>query len=437
MNYFWMESGKNLVKMGRLHKLTLPIILLSLFFICSSFTNDVAKHDSLNNNTLINLNRGLQAFGFRTQRQWDELADHQLLHYTPDTFSPGLWNKIPYLIYPYWQGDQYKNYFCDNIGRIGYLGYIIDPFTGNPALTYSWTVSNIADFNKNHFNSSSKIDLILYCGDKNETDIFLSSGSARDICIKQLIKLTDKRDSFPSNDTIIPKLCNADGINVFFPEFSFEKKREFGLLIKDLFWKYRHGNDSKKLVITFPLCDTINYPYIEGLNKYIDEVYFANYDYTGMNMDTAATSRLWKKFDDENYNISIIQEMFNEIRIAKFYNPFDNSNDDSSDPERGWLTYLMAIGAIILLFLIVTILFFVWGKVNQLIVENFTIVFLLGALLFTEMIFLFLFMVEKMNFDTWLINLNNPGSKYFLALPLLLILLFPVIKILQGRKHLP
>lgn len=432
MNCFWMESGKNSVKTGRLYKIALPLALIATLFLCTSFSDDTASRDSANINSLVNLNRGLQAFGFRTQEQWNQISHQQILPYYAEPFSPGLTSKIRYMIFPYWQGDLYKDYFFDNINRIGYLGYMIDPYTGKAALTYSWTVNNVTETAKLF---DTAVDLVVYCNGKNETDNFLTSEKSRAVCIQQVLKYANKRDSFPSTDPEVPTLYNADGINVFFPDFSFEKKREFGLFIKDLFWFYRYGKESKKLIVTFPLRDTVYYNFLDGLNKYIDEVYFADYDFRGVNKDTVATSLYWKNYIDGNNEMNILEEMINEIRLAKFYNPLELTGVPVF--ESNWLNYLIAIVGIIFLILITIILSIFWGRFNQLITENITIVFLVGALLITEVIFLFLFMVEEMNFDTWLINTDNPGSKYFLMIPLILILVFPVIRLLQGRRHLP
>ncbi|HNW51210.1 MAG TPA: hypothetical protein PKH79_09015 [Prolixibacteraceae bacterium] len=420
--------------MVKLPKLVLPVILAGLFLLCTSL-DDLNDKGGANINSLINLNKGMQAFGFRTQEQWRTLSKQWIQPYYPQPFTPGLYGYYPYMIYPYWQGDLYKEYHFDHIKRLGYLGYMLDPNTGRPALTYSWTVNNITETAKMF---DIPVDLVLYCTGKYETDVFLSSQSARDTCIKQIISyVTERRSRFKSVDPYVDSLFNADGINIFFPDFSFEKRREFGLFINDLFWKYRYGNNSRKLILTFPLRDAINYQYIEGLKKYVDEVYFADYDYRGIIRDTTQTLYYWRNFQKQDDSLSLLKGMINEIRLAQLYNPLKTKEQDNSSIEEEWMKYLFAIGAIFLIFLIATLLTLFWARFNQFVTENRSIVFLVGALLLIEAFFLFIFMVEKMNYDTWLINTDNPGAKLFLSIPLLLIVVFPVIKLLQGQKHLP
>ena len=388
--------------------------------------------DSVNSNSLINLNKGLQSLGFRTQEQWTKISKDIFTPYYTKPFKPGCDSPVRYMIYPYWQGTLFTNYCFENIERIGYFGYLVDPWRGTPNLTYSYTVNDVIERAKLY---NTRVDLVVYCSGKNETDIFLNSEKARAECIVQSIRFVNERKKFPSVDTSEDSLYNADGINIFFPDFSFEKKREFGLFIKDIFWLFRYNNPSKKLIVTFPERDTVQYIYLEGLKKYIDEIYFADYDYRGMIRDTAVTFAYARNYDDGKNNLNVFQEMISEIRLARFYNPLQE--DFIAEHEGHWITYLLAIVLIFFVILVSALFNLFWSKFNQFINDNKSIVFLVVALLLTEVIFLFIFMVEEMNFDVWLINTSNPGSYYFLLLPLILIFLFPLIKIIQKQRELP
>jgi hypothetical protein len=437
MNCFWKESEKNSVKMGKLYKLLTPLFLVGFFFLCTSSVNyDLTNTFHANSNSLINLNRGLQAFGFRTQKQWNEITQQQIRPFYTDTISPGRECCVNYMIHPYWMGDQYDGYIFTRIKRIGYLGYMIDPSSGDAALTYSWTVNNILE-TKKHFKTA--FDLVLFCSGKDETDQFLSSEKARTRCINKVMMYAFKRDSFPSNDKDVKTLYIADGINVFFPDFSFEKKREFGLFIKDLCWAYWNSKEVKKLdtaelILTFPMRDTIYRNYIDGLYKYVDEVYYADYDYRGMLKDTSSTMEYLRNYINGKNELNLVQKLVSEMRVAYIYNPFKKN---SAKYGEDWEPYLIAICLILFLILATFITSLFWGRFNQIVTENRSIVFLVGALMLTEVLFLFIFMIEKMNYDIWLINTNNQWSNYFLSMPLILILVFPIIRLLQGQRQLP
>ena len=391
--------------------------------------DSVPTIDDVNSNSLINIDRGMQAFGFRSEKEWDQIASKFIWPYYPEGDIPGKKGNIDYMIYPYWQGQSYldKKYHFENIRRIGYLGYMINPDNGDPNLTYSWTLPNIAEKVKK---DSTKIDLVLYCQGVNETNLFLNSEVARSKCISNAILLSKYRSVYSKG-----KLGNADGINVFFPYFNFQEKRNFGLFIKKLYMNYSYQNDSVKLIITFPMRDTVQYEYLKSMYMYIDELYFADYDYRGIMRDSALTAYYHDLYLGHKNELNIFQEMIAEIMLAEFKNPFNYTTLEEVLGD--WSTYFLAICAMLSVIFIGVILYLFWGKFNQLVNENLSIFILIVALIITEAILLFLFMVELMNYTVLLINVDNPGSYFLLLLPVILIVIFPLTKVIQNQRELP
>jgi hypothetical protein len=371
------------------------------------------------------MNEKLQCFGFLTQSQWNS---DSLKPFLPLNINANSLNETIYLIYPYWQGNNFENYKFDNIQRLGYFAYIINPEDGYPNLTYSWTVTNLVNTAKQH---DTKVDLVLFCGSVDETNKFLNSENARDSCISCIVKLTNNRSKLSSNQGLL----NADGINVFFPYFDFKLKREFGLFIKNLYWKYRHDDESKKIIVTFPVSDTTQFNYLLGIEKYIDELHFANYDYRGYNPNESLTEKWNASYKSDETDLGFFEQIMAEMLIAEFVNPFKKS--EGSEDENKWEFYFLAICAIVFIILSVISLAYFWCKFNQLVVDHLVLSVLLLILLLLEIVFLFFFMVEEMNFDIWLINTNNTNSNFFLLVPIVLIFLFPLIKILQSKRDLP
>lgn len=429
MNCFWKESEKNLGKKENTFRL--GFLVFSLLLNIQIYAQTVDKPIA-NLNSLLNLNSGMQAFGFRTQNQWDEINTWYLQPYYPSGFTPGDTSVINYLFYPYWQGHFYQGYNFKNIKRLGYFAYIINPDNGAPNLTYSWTVRNVVEYSKP---LGTKSDLILFCQGTDETNRFLDSPKARQNCIRQVIELTEGRPGFSKSDTTKQKLCKANGINVYLPDFDFKEKRNFGLFVKDLYLSYSYHKDMVKLIVTLPMRDTVQYEYLKSLDMYIDELYFADYDYRGMMFNTALTLKLHDNYLRHKDELTIFQEILAEIMLAEFKNPFDYNT--LHDVLNDWSTYFLAICFVWGIIFIALLLYFLWGKVNQFINENLWFFILIVALLVCETLILFIFMVEEMNYTTLLINVDNPGSYYFLLIPLILVVIFPLSRLIQSRRQLP
>ena len=432
MNYLLKAYKKNFGKKVKRYSLFIGFAFsVTLFAVGQTTVSQAPEKAPVNANSLLNLNKGLQAYGFRTQDQWTKRWNDSLQPYYPGDIIPETGYPIQYMLYPYWQGRLYTSYQFRNISRIGFFGYIINPENGNPNLTYSWTVKNFVEEAKPE---GTRVDLVLFCDGKNETNYFLTSEKARENCINRAVELVNKRDSLYSTGETT--LFNADGINVFFPDFDFSEKREFGLFVKDLYWKFVHNDATKELIVTFPSRDTIYFNYLLGLEKYISELHFADYDYRGIITNEALMNGYQQKFEDKNSKLGIIEGLIAEMRMAKFVNPF-LKNAEALEQGDNWEIYFLGICLILFVLAVSILMTFICCRFNQIVFDHLSLFTLLIFLLLTETVFLFIFMVEEMNYDIWLINTDNQWSNYFLLVPLVLVLLFPLFKLVQNKVKVP
>ncbi len=393
------------------------------------------------------MHKGLQAFGFRTQDQWSSDSLNVFIPYHLGSFLPETdYGQVEYMFYPYWLGRKYTTFEFDSIQRFAYFGYIINPEDGHPNLSYSWIASNVVEAAKTYKTNvpfelikdtidevdwhETQADLVLFIDGRDNTDYFLESEAARNNCINIAYEYVCKRDSVSKGN-----LFDADGVNVYFPDFSFKLKREYGLFIKNLYWKLKENKADKKLILTFPLRDSIHFKYLLGLEQYIDQLHLVNYDYRGVARDTALRNRFNGSFKADSTDLNLINEIIAEMRIAEYVNPFKPQS--GSAKENIWEVYLIIICCISLLLIASNTLLFFWCKLKTLVSKGLTLYILVNVLLVAEILFLFIFMVEEMTFDVWLINTKNKESLLFLLIPFILLLLFPAINFLQKSKDLP
>jgi hypothetical protein len=444
MIYLLKALKKNFVKKVILHRNCIAIVILYLF--AGQSINCQVPDNSF---SLLNMHDYYKTVGFRKNV---ELRQKVTIINGGDTtitdtnvvieskIKPVEKEFVEYMFYPYWLGDIESAYSFDSIGRFGYFAYVIRPEDGLPNETFSNNMFNIIDAPER---KDTRIDIVLFCDGRENTDYFLKSTPAVDSCITYITGIINNHDLHKESAGIV------DGVNVFFPDFTFDEKRSFGLFIKKLFWKLKPENanqkegeemlvqseSQKKIIVSFPFRDTIHFNYMLGLKHYIDELHFVNFNSKGKMIDKEITKKYAEDFGSESDKLNLVEEVIAQVRIAEFVNPL--SNIKGAAEENMWEIYFIAIVAIIF---VIFCIFFVTGmfcRFNQLKVNHLTLFVLLIILLVIEILILIVFMIEEMTYDTWLINTDNSASNYFLLTPLALILLFPLIKLLQKHQQLP
>lgn len=385
-------------------------------------------------------------FHFRTPLMWD-LISNQFVNDESMRANYGfLMNSRnhKYVIYPYWLGHAYQKVSLksvENIERIGYMGYVLDPLTGYPDLTNSWEDSNILD---DAVFRDIPADLLLFCQGREVTNIFLESDSSRLHCIQTLFKNLNRSrygESINGGD----RLRNPDGINIFFPDYSFVKKRELVQFVKSisLVNDSLKSNRTKKnhkyqLYLTFPKKDKKETPFLSCLLQYADSIYFANYNQFGI--DTVGVDIFSKATD----TTMIFQKIYNQFLMYRFALGKASSNNDKTsvssiieggNSDNTWEYYLFVI-----LFLILVLLFSPLGyclncRFQFLVRKNIVGVIVAGLMILFEIMILMLFMIEEMSIEH--IFFDTEGSYFLLFLPIIVAGISPAIKILQKRVVVP
>lgn len=413
-------------------------LVLVLGFLCNGVEAQIpALPDSF---SLLNLHKTLQAI----EKEGKDFFSGSDLLLLPYSFPlPGFEKKIDCLFYPYWLGDLYTSYQFDRIERMGFFGYIINPIDGTSDIDFPQLTNNLIQFADS---SNTAIDLVLCCTGREATNLFLESDYARDTFINIVRDFAYSRNSNVSSETEGKR--KVDGINIYFPDFDFKLKREFGLLIKKLFWAFHLDTIStQKLIVTFPEKAHIHFDYILSIQKYIDEIHFVDYDYRGVCKKDSIKKVYLDRFNSKETNLGFIQQIVAEVCLAEFNFPrgclFSSDKNNaylealSADQRNNWECYFLGICAILIIIILLILSSRYWCRFNKLVGNKFAVVFMLTILLTCEIFFLTIFMIEEMSYDTWLINTNNPDSKFFLLIPILLVFLFPALKILRKQQNLP
>lgn len=355
-----------------------------------------------------------------------------------------------YTIYPYWLGNFHREMpigSFDFIARIGYMGYVIDPLTGNPFLLNSWVDNNILDDVK--LKQTPK-DLLIYCRGEASINYFLESDSARIHCIKNIFSLCNR-----SELSVDKNLVNPDGIAIYFPDFSFEKKREFTQfiksirLVKDTLLEETLENDSVidsifpyrklQLNILFPKREKKEESYLSCLLQYVDAIYFADFDQFGLiKSDTTFLTKA-------NVETGLFQEIRNQFymfQYAPFYAKKMDPKKIESIVETGikknnWEIYMFIILFFILILLTIPVVYFTKCCFYQLIQKYIVHTLILVLMLLMEIVLLFIFMIEEMSNEVVFFDPNNLTSFILLLFPIVIVVIYPIISSFQKQSTLP
>ncbi|MFA8434693.1 MAG: hypothetical protein ACEPOZ_09275 [Marinifilaceae bacterium] len=351
-----------------------------------------------------------------------------------------------YMIYPYWMGLAYADFSAqtvENIERMGYMGYVLNPLTGYPDLTNSWENYNVLDDSKFR---NIPADLLLFCRGSAATDIFLESDSSRLHCIQTLFEsLNRNRNEKYLNRNV--KLRNPEGINIYFPDYSFQKKRELVQFVKSIALvndslPVREESTVEKahLYLTFPAKAKKETPFLSCLLQYADSIYFSDYDQFGI--DTAGVN----VFSSATDTTAILQRIYNQFLMYRFslnkYNQEKAGNSIASiiergDPENIWEYYFLLILLLILVLLLTPLAYFLMCRF-QAVVRKYTVGAIVVVLMILfEIFILMLFMIEEMSKEPIFFNPDVHANFYLLLLPIVLAGIYPALQLFQKQSVLP
>lgn len=271
-------------------------------------------------------------------------------------------------------------------------------------------------------------DVMLVIEGEINTDNFIKSPSNQKNTLYKVLNdiIAIKKDSLNKNDRKI-------GLNIYFPDFSFKEKRAMAQFVKSVSLVIDSINipEIRNIPLYFTFNKNVkedNSAFLVGLCDMADSVFVVN---TPSLMNFEAI--------DKNAEISKFEKIKNQFYFVRFYmDDFPTIDGDLScdnlellmnaDYPNTWEGYLLGIIGIIVLLIIGTVCYFLITPFANFIHEHYMYVFAGVIILITEIILLFVFMIEEMNSHTKVFNLWE-----ILIVLILLVIIIPVIK--KGIKN--
>lgn len=357
---------------------------------------------------------------------------------------------ILYYTVPYWKSEVYMKLDRNSRRALpvkkSYLGYIVDPFTGNSSVDCNINLFMDSLYNHKKSHKRQKMDLMVYFPGDIATDLFLQSNNAKKNLIRELF----------SDSTGYLTHDNITGVNFYFPEYRFDRSREMAQFVKTLSLVVDSLKNSKDeyiygistphvknldLKLTFGYTEGIShYNYISGLLCFVDTVYFADFDEDGLPTKiTVASSALDRS--------SIFTRMINPLYLI-------HSNVHSVDEEAmhdidklmdcdyslGWWGLFLGIDIVLLLlFIVFIILLFTSTDIHLLKSRYPTLFVLIPITLITEILVFFCCFLEALSpqiiFETFSENYNYIFILIFL--PIIPFSIYYLVQIKSKRDIIP
>lgn len=287
---------------------------------------------------------------------------------------------------------------------------------------------------KNMLDSMS-LDFMFVLEGKKNTDNFLYSSKEQ---IKILYEiLSDMKDN-PEIKKLNSKKNKRVGLNFYFPDFSFEEKRAMAQFMKSVSLVIDSINipEIQNLPLYFTFDKSAkedNMAYLIGLCDMVDNVFVTDITSTVMSFEAI----------DKNVAISKLDKIKNQFYFVRFHTgDFPKTNDKLSyeniellmkaDYPNTWEGYFAGIIGILLLLIIGTVCYFFITPFANFIHESYMYVFAGVILLITQIVLLFVFMIEEMNSKTKVFNLWE-----ILLVLILLVFFIPLIKKGISNKKIP
>lgn len=344
------------------------------------------------------------------------------------------------VICPWWVEDLYRpDVIQARFQRIGYVGYVLDPLTGSPLLTNSWNDSTL-------FGAAWQnipVDLVVYCNGADAFDYFLKCDSAR---------LTFLKTVFDPEDGLINKRHfgrRPAGLHFYLPNFSFREKKAFMRFVCAVSMVIDHycrneerpyAGDKCWLTFTFSPSARNELDYLSGVLGLADEIHFVTYDEYGL---PVATPEVYTYRNDPT---SVLYRVYNQFYLFSFFSDVVSDTECCSDiarlsqasySEHNWKFYLLLDFALVLALIISVLAYNLYSPFYMLVERYRSFIIPVLITLVTEIIIVFLYMVEALSPNELLFSLDEGTHLYLLALPLLFIVLHIGLKMLGGRRELP
>ena len=289
------------------------------------------------------------------------------------------------------------------------------------------------------YRDSVAMDIMLMCRGDVNTDNFLKSDYYRSSCLEQLLLFIDKTKS-----------VNIEGINLYFPDFSFKEKRAMAQFIKSASLVLDSCNvesiSKLRLYATFDKENgTKNIDYLYGLTQMADSVLLVDSkseDWTKESVGVLCKERAvklpwWSKVVNQMYLAHFTLEPFPEISKGEELSPQTIRKLINADyPYNNWEIYLFALIGIILIIVIAAILYRFNPRFSYFLNNNMSYFFSLIIMLILEIYLLFICMIEAMS-NEHVFTFGGEDKNTFLLLPFLFIFIIPMLNIIAKKREKP
>ncbi|GEM_PF-4662844 len=303
-----------------------------------------------------------------------------------------------------------------------------------------YTELRLKDYPMNYFYALEGIpmDVMLTCYGTKNTDIFLQSPYARQTTIEQLFSAI----YFTRNRTI-------DGINFYFPDYSFREKREMAQFVKSLSLvtdsSRIEGIRGLKLYLTFDKEEGLkNKDFLCCLTQMADSVFLLDQQ---TELNAIPVMNIVDSSDAEV--LPVFSKMRNQLYLARYATGgFPETNPEefllsdiraimnSDYDDNLWETYFLILIGIILL-IIVFVLFYRFSSVfSGYISKNMDYMYALLIMLVLEIYLLAFTMLECMSKDN-IFTFGDKNRDAILWMPFLFLFIIPMMKSIRNRRNLP
>lgn len=285
---------------------------------------------------------------------------------------------------------------------------------------------------------SLKMDImVVFRGDVN-TDNFLKSEFYRASCLEQLFWHIYKS-----------KITNIEGVNFYFPDFSFKQKRAMAQFIKSasLVMDSCHVEKIRdlKLYATFDKdIGGSHKEFLYGLTQMADSVLLVNSKTESWMRDSVIVLD-----KEDSKNISWLGKVYNQFYFARFQlNSFPVSQEDelslqslrdlinSDYSYNTWEGYFFALIIIFIVIIAIFILYWTIPRFSYFLNNNMTYLYSMIIMLILEIYLLFVCMIESMSKED-VFTFGGENRNTFLLFPLLFIFIVPMLNRIGKRREKP
>jgi hypothetical protein len=284
-------------------------------------------------------------------------------------------------------------------------------------------------------------DVMFECRGEMNTDFFLQSPGLISVYLVELFKYIHQVNSAKRGE-----IC---GVNFYFPDFSFNKKRAMAQFAK-----------SAALVVDCSRLETINRlrlyfsfgergaaerEYLSCIADMADSIFvFGNSNPDRLFAETMVITR---EAANDYWLLSKVKEQlylatFSYPDVLPYSSPYEFNDADtitlinSDYPENNWETYAAVVLIIFLLFLLGFILYWTIPALSYYLNRSREYLIILLLMLAFEVVLLLFSMVEAMSRSSVFDFSHNDKGIVFL-MPALLIFIIPLLKMAYSKKNAP